>query len=44
MELLRIGCIDVEFILNCVDFWIEFGIELECYLEVSNCTRVELMY
>ena len=27
MELLRIGHIDVEFILNCVDFWTEFGIE-----------------
>jgi len=43
MELLRIGHIDVEFTLNCVDFWIEFGIKLEYDLEVSNCTGVELM-
>ena len=43
MELLRIGHTDVEFTLNCVDFWIEFGIELEYDLEVSNCTGVELM-
>jgi len=29
MELLRIGHTDAEIVLNCVDFWIEFGIELE---------------
>jgi len=29
MELLGIGHINVEFIRNCVDFWSEFGIELE---------------
>ena len=28
MEMLRIGHIDVEFIPNCVDFWIEFELNL----------------
>ena len=36
-----VGC---NFIQNCVDFWIEFEIELESDLEVSNYTEIELMY
>ena len=40
MELLGIAHIYVEFIQNCVDFWSEFGIELESDLEVGNCTEL----
>ena len=43
MESLRIGHIYVEFIWNCVDFWIEFGLDLESDMEVINCTGIELM-
>ena len=44
MEFLEIGQIYVDFIWNCIDFWIQLGIELEYDLEVSNCTGIELMY
>jgi len=37
MEFLEIGHIYADFIWNCIDFWIEFGIELEYDHEVSNC-------
>jgi len=43
MELLEIGHIYVESVWNCVDFWIEFGIDLESDMEVSNCTGIELI-
>ena len=36
MELLGVGHICVEYTQNCVDFWIEFGIELESDLEVAQ--------